>query len=108
MRGMFASVLLICSALGAAAEPWSVVGEDRYGCKSIKDVTQLQLMLGIRSAFEIALAEKIESGACVRLKPGEPVVKIDTTTRGNVEVFKVKRADGTEYYVDARHVERTL
>ena len=108
MRGVFALVLLVCGALSAAAEPWSVVGEDRYGCKSIKDISQLQLMATIKAAFEIALADKVEGGACVRLRPGEPVAKIGEATRGNLAAFKVKRADGSEYFVDARHVERTF
>ena len=108
MRGIFVLVLLACGAVHATAEPWSVVGENRYGCKSIQDISQLRLMASIKAAFEIALAEKIESGACVRLGPGEPVTKIGEATQGTLNVFTVKRADGSEYVVDARHVEKTL
>ena len=108
VRGVIAFVVLVFGAVGAAGQTWSVVGQDAYGCKSTKDLAQLRLMSTIKVAFELALADKIESGVCVKLRHGEPAAKFGAADQHNRQVFKVKGADGTEYFVDARFVERTL
>ena len=108
MRGAIAAMLLVCGAIGAAAEPWSVVGQNAYGCKSEKDLAQLRLMSAIKAAFEIALADKIEGGNCVKLEPGEPASKLKGGGQRGRDLFQVKRADGSEYLVDAHFVQKTL
>lgn len=108
MRILTVTLIMMFSAVNAIAEPWSVTGDGRYGCNTLKDVAQLRLLSSIKSAFDVVLIEKIEEGACVELKPGEALVKLSDASENNLAVFKVKRADGRELYVEAGFLERTI
>ena len=108
VRQVMALVVMVWATAGLAAEPWSVVGQNAYGCASAKDLAQLRLMSAIKAAFEIALADKIENGSCVKLQAGEAASKVAADGQQKRDIFKVRRADGSVFFVDARFVERTL
>lgn len=108
MRYAIAAMLVIVPMLAAHADRWTVNGEGRYGCKTFDDVAQLKLMAAIKSAFEIALLDKYQSGACMEMTSGEAVTKIENASKGNLTVLKVRRADGSEIYVELQFVRQAI
>ncbi len=108
MRIVALALTIALSASPALAERMSAVGDNAYGCISMTALKQLRLMSAIRSAFEIALADKIERGVCTKIASGEALTKIGEEVLGSALAFKMRRQSGDELYVEARFVEPSI
>jgi hypothetical protein len=108
MRRFVLAVAFSVLATPSPAGGLSSVGDDAYGCNTMAALAQLRLMSAIRTAFEIALADKVERGECVNLNNGESLVKVGQETIGNVVAVKVRRASGDEVFVELRFVQPSI
>ncbi len=93
---MIAASVLLLSATPAVAS-WTVTASNGYACKTTEDLKQLRVMSAIPTAFDVALIDKLSSGACRKLQQGEAIEKLDDSALPPTTI-KIRRGNGDELF----------